>query len=104
MTKYPLRFRFADDEWTSRLVHAARLISDRPAFAECSFEDIASFLDGKIADLVEVHLMSSVTLDQEATGWAGYTSHLSINEFDLGCDLAAAAYEHFILGHTYYPG
>ena len=103
MGKYPLRFRFAGDEWTSRLMHAARLISDRPAFAECSFEDIASFLDGKIASLVEVHLMSSITLDHDPAGWAGYTSHLSINELSMGCDLAYAAYEHLILGHTYSP-
>ena len=73
MKKYPLRFRFADDEWTSRLIHAARLISDRPAFAECSFEDIASLLDGKIAGLVEIDLMSSTTFDQESAGWTGYT-------------------------------
>ena len=103
MNRYPLRFRFADDEWASRIVDAARFISDRPVFAECSFEDILSFLYGNIASLVEIHLMSSVTLDQEPAGWAGYTSHLSINEFSLGCNLAAAAYEHFILGHTYSP-
>ena len=71
---YPLRFRFADDESVSRLIDAARLISDRPVFAECSFEDILSFLYGKIASLVEMHLMSSITLDQEPAGWAGYIS------------------------------
>ena len=74
MMGYPLRFRFADDEWVSRLIDAARLISDRPVFAECSFEDILSFLYGKIASLVEMHLMSSITLDQEPAGWAGYIS------------------------------
>ena len=103
MDKYPLRFRFAEDEWASRLVDAARLMSESPAFAECSPEDILSFMHGKIASLVEIHLMSSITLDHEPAGWAGYTSHLSTNEFGLGCDLAAAAYEHFILGHTHSP-
>ena len=103
MDQYPLRFRFAEDEWASRLVDAARLMSERPTFAECSPEDILNFMHGKIASLVEIHLMSSITLDHEPAGLAGYTSHLSTNEFGLGLDLAAATYEHFILGHTYSP-
>ena len=103
MKGYPLRFRLAEDEWASRLVDAARLMFESPAFAECSSDEILGFLHGKIASLLEIHLMSSITLDQEPAGWTGYTSHLSINEFGVGCDLAAAAYEHFILGHTYSP-
>ena len=73
MDIYPLRFRFADDEWVSRLIDAARFISDRPAFAECLSEDILSFLYGKIASLIDAHLISSITLDHEPAGWAGYT-------------------------------
>ena len=49
MKGYPLRFRLASDEWVSRLIDAARLISDRPVFAECSSDEILGFLHGKIA-------------------------------------------------------
>ena len=104
MEGHPLRFRFADDEWASRIVDAIRLISERPAFAECSPKDILSFMHSKMASLVEMHLASCITFDRDSAGWTGYTSNLAIDNLALGCDLAAAAYEHFILGHTYSPG
>ena len=74
MKGYPLRFRLADDERVSRLIDTARLVPDRPVFTECSFDGILSFLYGQIASLLEIHLISSVTLNQETAGWAGYTS------------------------------
>ena len=97
--RYPLRIRFADDEWASRVSDLARLISDRPVFSECSLESILCFLEPSIPRLVGMHLTSRITFDRDATGWAGYTDNLSINELGMGCDLALAAYEHFILGH-----
>ena len=98
--RYPLRVRFANDEWATRVLDMARCIVNRPVFAETSFEDILCFFDAMIPSLIEVHLMSSITFNQDPTGWTGYTDNLVINEFALGCDLTSAAYERFILGHT----
>ena len=96
---YPLRVRFANDEWATRVLDMARCVAYRPAFAEHSFDDILCFFALKIPSLVKVHLMSNITFDQDPTGWTGYTDNLVINAFDMGFDLASAAYEHFILGH-----
>ena len=85
MKGYSLRFRFAEDEWASRLVDVARLMFERPAFAECAPEDILGFMHGKIASLVEIHLMSSITFDRDSAGWTGYTSNLAIDNLALGC-------------------
>ena len=52
----PLRVRFANDEWASGILDAARSIADRPAFSETSFEDILSFFEAMMPSLVEVHL------------------------------------------------
>ena len=95
---YPLRFRQSDSEWAARIVDAARAIFDRPAFTECSKESISDFLEREIPHLLDMHLTSRTVFEEDATGWTGYTSYLSVNEVGLGCDLAIAAYERFLLG------
>ena len=90
---YPLRIRFADDEWASRVSDLARLMSDRSAFSEGSLESILCFLQLEILRLAPMHLTSRITFDRDATGWAGYTDNLSINDLGMGFDLALEAYE-----------
>ncbi len=96
---YPLRVRFADGEWATRVINAARSILNRPAFAEASFNDILGHLEAVIPSLLTGHLTSRIIFDRDSTGWAGYTDNLFIDELGLGCDLAATAYEHCVVGH-----
>ena len=103
MTKYPLRFRIPDDEWAARVIDMARVVSEHPAFADCSSESVLSFLQAEIPSLMEVRLASSVTFDEDSAGRTGYTNHLFIIDCGLCCDLAIAAYKHFVLSHAVSP-
>ena len=97
---HPLRFRHTDDKWATRVMEAGRTVLARPAFAGCSAAERENFLSVMICDLIDTHLTSSLTFEEDPAGWTGYTDYQSFDGFAFGCDLAAAAYEHFILGHT----
>ena len=50
---------------------------------------------------IEIESVSSITFDEDSTGWTGYTDNLSINDLQMCCDIAIAAFERFPLAsHT----
>ena len=97
-TGFPMRV-LVDKEWSTRLTQFCEVMADRLAarLAGTSAEDILSFFAGEGLKKVEVETVSSITFDEDATGWTGYTSHLSINDLQICCDLAIAAFERFAL-------
>ena len=100
----PLRFRFTDDEGPSRIVgliqNMANSYAARPVFSGTSAAEIEDFLTAEVFGLLDIHLSSSITFENDSTGWTGHTANLSVNEFDLCRDLASAAYANFVLAHA----
>lgn len=98
----PLRLRFAEDEWASRvsrfIVSVAERYTLRPEFKHLSVPDIIEYLAPLVPKMLEPHITSDIVFEEDVAGWTGYTAHSSINDSDLCADLAAAAYEHFVLG------
>ena len=101
-TGYPLRM-LADEEGTARIMQFCEVMADRLAarLAGISAEVILDFLAGEGLSKIEIEPVSSITFEEDVAGWTGYTDHLSINELQMCCDLAIAAFERFPLAsHT----
>ena len=95
-TSYPLRV-LVNEEWATRLVQFCEVMADRLAarLAGTSAEEILGFFAEAGLSKIEVEPVSSITFDEDAAGWTGYTDHLSVNELRMCCDLAIAAFDHF---------
>ena len=97
-TGFPMRV-LVDKEWSTRLTQFCEVMADRLAsrLAGTSAEDILDFLEGEGLSKIEIEPVSSITFEENVAGWTGYTSHLSINDLQMCCDLAIAAFERFAL-------
>ena len=97
----PLRLRFPDNEWMSRVSEFCRVVADRYVLrfglSEDAAIDILEFLSREVIELISLHSSSSITFEGDPAGGAGYTQCFSIDEAAICCDLAASAYERFVL-------
>ena len=104
-TGYPLRM-LADKEGTARIMQFCEVMANRLAarLAGISAEVILDFLAGEGLSKIEIDPVSSITFEEDVAGWTGYTDHLSINELQMCCDLAIAAFDRFgVTSHSQTP-
>ena len=97
----PLRLRFPENEWMPRVAEFCRAVADRYVLrfglSEDAAIDILDFLSREVTELISLHLRSSITFEEDPAGGTGYTQCFSLGENAICCDLAASAYERFVL-------
>ena len=97
----PLRLRFPENKWMPRVAEFCRTVADRYVLrfglSEDAAIDILGFLSREVLELISLHSSSSITFEADPAGGAGYTQCFSIDEAAICCDLAASAYERFVL-------
>ncbi len=97
----PVRLRFPENEWMPRVAEFCRAVADRYVLrfglSEDAAIDILDFLSREVTELISLHLRSSITFEEDPAGGTGYTQCFSLDENAICCDLAASAYERFVL-------
>ena len=96
-----LTFQF-DEEIPLRLADLCRTMAERytsrPAFRQASFESLLEFLGSECGRLLTDHPADFTVVTGEATSGACYGLRFTILYDHLSCELAASAFDRFVLG------
>ena len=96
-----LTFQF-DEEIPLRLANMCRTMAERytsrPAFRQASFEGLLEFLGSECSRLLTEHPSDFTVITGGPTSGACYGLRFTVLYNDLSCELAASAFDRFVLG------